>query len=670
MTGSGAIYECDSYYSNGNGCMVNGREILWVTQGVGREDNCWYYFAYVVAIYIGVKALVVLLTIYPFETLVFKLTHYFDPVHTDSTVDLKSAYDTTRKQIINNGQKGEEDKPATTNQQNPSEAASYSFTNIDVVLPKTGQKLIDNVSGFVKVGRTLALMGPSGAGKTTLLNALARRAKYAEISGKVEFAGREVVSADLTYVPQFDEVNEIMTVYEHMIFVGRLTCKDEKDMFERCEELLDVLGLTNKRHVQVKDLSGGERKRICIGVGLISKPNILFLDEPTTGLDSTAAFSIVSYLTKVAKATNVAVIMTIHQPSALVFEMLDDLMILAVGKTVYAGTIADAGSYFSSVGASNPEKVNPADYYLELVPKPLEDGKSWPELFSKSPHSANYTTVLSQAVASKAKMEISGRPSAIFRFWITFVYFMKYFMKEPGIFFYRLAALIFIAVFAGTLYLNLQETMQDISGFVGSMFFTVLAVMLTANASTAVFAKDRREAVDRVSNGYYSPGVFVGAQFVASSFYTFFSAFVFTCIFHWLTNLNPSGECFVYDILITWGHVMLMESFLMVLIEVLKNEFLCTTGGMVFLGMNMLFSGFFRPIPQIPPSVRWLCYIVPCRVRIIARFYYNKILFVVYFFFLFSDVCISMICSMYLVVFRGISLADFYRQEFCCYWIS
>ena len=113
-----------------------------------------------------------------------------------------------------------------------------TWIDFNVILPKTCAKLIDNVSGMVKSGRVLALMGPSGAGKTTLLNGLSGRAKYARVTGSVRFAGRKMSSADLTYVPQFDEINDVLTVMDHILFVGHLTCIDESDMTTRAHRRL------------------------------------------------------------------------------------------------------------------------------------------------------------------------------------------------------------------------------------------------------------------------------------------------------------------------------------------------------------------------------------------------------------------------------------------------
>jgi ABC-type multidrug transport system ATPase subunit len=160
----------------------------------------------------------------------------------------------------------------------PYHTASLTWKDFSVTLPKTGAKLIDNVSGMVSSGRILALMGPSGAGKTTLLNGLAGRAPYAKVTGSVTFAGRNMTSADLTYVPQFDELNRILTVEEHILLVGHLTCTDTLDMRKRVGRLISVLGLKNKRNTKLANLSSGEVKRVSVGIGMISNPNVLFLD--------------------------------------------------------------------------------------------------------------------------------------------------------------------------------------------------------------------------------------------------------------------------------------------------------------------------------------------------------------------------------------------------------
>jgi ABC-type multidrug transport system ATPase subunit len=633
--GTGLQYMCDAPVVFGQtNCKVDGREIIYVTQGIGHNVSYWEYFGFVCCIFFAFKLGVLILNIVPWERMMFFFTNLNDKkTHEEHIVELSTKrldYKESKKLKASASQTQltlqiEEDTPIVEKQGLPGTVTSFSlsnasltWTNLRVVLPKKkqGGVLIDSVSGIVSSGRILALMGPSGAGKTTLLNALARRAKYAKVTGSIKYAGRTMTAADLTYVPQFDEVNGTLTVQEHLLLVGHLTCVDIESMKKRADVLLDVLGLTDKKDTQVKNLSGGEVKRVSIGIGMISAPYVLFLDEPTTGLDSTAAFSIVKYLAVVAKTTNVAVIMTIHQPSALVFEMLDDLLLLENGRTIYAGSIKDAADYFSSIGYENPDGINPADYYLELAQKSPKTDQSitWRDVFEKSKYYTKFLNEMHNTIISKVSKPSAVQPSAFTRFGYVFKYFMSYFLVERGFYVNRLLALIIIGVFIGTLFLNLQPQTDKITLYAGAMFFTVVACMLTAVSSTSIFAKNRYEAVDRVANGIFTPGVFVGAQFLASSIYNLGVSFVFICIFHWLVNLNPNGECFIYDIFINWGHLMLIEAALLTILEVLKNDFLSCTSAMIFIGSNMSFAGFFRRIADIPIWIRWMCYIVPLKV--------------------------------------------------------
>ena len=324
--GTGNQYRCESISADGTNCEVTGREILYVTQGVPPSKSFWDVFGYLCVIFVCLKMGVAVFTYYPPEKITYQMSLFWKKVTGStqkSTTYSKAPSDVENNQVTIIPDKGNDTTPRPvknannrkelqTDEQGSGISAavpSLSWTNFSVILPKTGAKLVDSVSGFVNSGRILALMGPSGAGKTTLLNGLADRASYADLEGKVSFAGREMTSQDLTYVPQFDEVNDVMTVWEHITLVGKLTCVDHGAMFKRADELLGVLGLTTKSDVQVKRLSSGEIKRLSIGVGLISNPSVLFLDEPTTGLDSTAAYSIVNYLSTVTKTTNVAVIM-------------------------------------------------------------------------------------------------------------------------------------------------------------------------------------------------------------------------------------------------------------------------------------------------------------------------------------------------------------------------
>ena len=163
-----------------------------------------------------------------------------------------------------------------------------------------------------------------------------------------------------------------MTVRECLEFAAKLKLHgtyDEK--IRRVEEIIKELRLNKCQNTKIggpliKGVSGGERKRTSIGVELITDPQLIFLDEPTTGLDSFTATSVMETLRDLA-LTGRTVISTIHQPNSDIFEMFDRLMLLAQGKIIYFNEARLSVDYFASIGQRCPELSNPADYFMSMM---------------------------------------------------------------------------------------------------------------------------------------------------------------------------------------------------------------------------------------------------------------------------------------------------------------
>jgi len=165
--------------------------------------------------------------------------------------------------------------------------------------------------------------------------------------------------------------------------------------------------------------------------------------------------------------------------------MLDDLLLLTDGQVVYAGTIKDANPYFASHGFANVEKINPSDYYLDLVQGEGPNGKAWADLFVESKQGKMFADELVELRDSAAERIAPPKVDTFARLVIMIVHFMDYFLEDPGYVFHRLAALIVIAFFEGTLFLRLTPTTDNIPLYVGGLFSTAVAVMLAAVAATA-----------------------------------------------------------------------------------------------------------------------------------------------------------------------------------------
>ncbi|KAF9064956.1 putative ABC multidrug transporter [Rhodocollybia butyracea] len=265
------------------------------------------------------------------------------------------------------------------------QTAVFSWEDVcyDIKIKGGTRRLLDNVDGWVQPGTLTALMGASGAGKTTLLDVLASRVTMGVVTGSMFVDGQqrdESFQRKTGYVQQQDLHLQTSTVREALIFSARLRQPRDVPDAEKvayCSEVIRLLGMEKYADAVVgvpgEGLNVEQRKRLTIGVELAAKPKLLlFLDEPTSGLDSQTAWSICTLLRDLAN-NGQAILCTIHQPSALLFQEFDRLLFLASGgRTVYFGEIGENSktltSYFESQGASPcPPDANPAEWMLQVI---------------------------------------------------------------------------------------------------------------------------------------------------------------------------------------------------------------------------------------------------------------------------------------------------------------
>ncbi|KAF4980544.1 hypothetical protein FZEAL_3479 [Fusarium zealandicum] len=280
----------------------------------------------------------------------------------------------------------------------------FTFQDINYTIPfeKGERKLLHDVQGYVRPGKLTALMGASGAGKTTLLNALAQRLNFGTVTGDFLVDGRPLPKSfqrATGFAEQMDIHEPTSTVREALQFSALLRQPKEvpkKEKMAYCETIIDLLEMRSIAGAIIGEVGQGlnaeQRKRLTIGVELASKPELLmFLDEPTSGLDSGAAFNIVRFLRKLADAGQ-AVLCTIHQPSAVLFENFDELLLLkSGGRVVFHGPLGHDSQnlieYFESNGGDKcPPDANPAEYMLETIGAgdPDYGGQDWGDVWAHS----------------------------------------------------------------------------------------------------------------------------------------------------------------------------------------------------------------------------------------------------------------------------------------------
>ncbi|KAL8949179.1 MAG: hypothetical protein Q9222_004692 [Ikaeria aurantiellina] len=270
---------------------------------------------------------------------------------------------------------------------------SFEFTDLRFQPKKAKKPILSEVTGRIDRGSLWGVMGASGAGKSTFVNVL--MGKQAHTGGTTKING---VPGDIKkykkiigYVPQDDIVLPELTVRENILHSARIRLPSnwtDAQIQKHVDILISCLQLAHVKDSLVGSaanpvISGGQRKRVSIGIELAAAPMALFLDEPTSGLDATSASSIMMTLKELSRL-NITVITIIHQPRAEIFESLDSLILFGKGRVIYQGLEEDVQPYFENLGFHFPYSSNPADTIMDIIAgqghlyKAAGDSGIWP----------------------------------------------------------------------------------------------------------------------------------------------------------------------------------------------------------------------------------------------------------------------------------------------------
>jgi ABC-type multidrug transport system ATPase subunit len=277
----------------------------------------------------------------------------------------------------------------------PDERVRLSVRSLNVTLNHKKQKKKDDIEntsdkvildelGFdLEAGKVLAILGSSGSGKTTLLNTLSSRLPNNDKSpfsfkGMVRY---EPSQPNISYLLQEDSFLPGLTVFELLNYTGmlRLAEASKQERVELIDFLLESLGLEKVRDTVANSfggtttLSGGEQRRVSLALQLLTKPSLLFLDEPTTGLDATTSRNLIQTVKQLSIDFGITVILTIHQPRIEILGILDQICLLAKGGSMLLyGSLNKGFEYFESLdpeilgdGFINEES-NFADFLLKI----------------------------------------------------------------------------------------------------------------------------------------------------------------------------------------------------------------------------------------------------------------------------------------------------------------
>ncbi|MBS1947718.1 MAG: ABC transporter ATP-binding protein [Bacteroidetes bacterium] len=220
---------------------------------------------------------------------------------------------------------------------------AISIEDISFAYKGQEKKCLEHISLGIEAGKGFGLFGPNGAGKTTLMNCMT--GLLSPQQGKISLFGNEVKKHDKAinhffgFVPQDFSFYHELSPIENLEFFGAWYGLSKTEIKKRTEELLQILGLKESANKQVKKFSGGMKRRVNLAIGVMNNPKILFLDEPTVGVDVQTKHAIINYL-KGLNSSGTTLVYTSHQLQEAE-ELCDDIAMIDEGKIIARDSLSN-----------------------------------------------------------------------------------------------------------------------------------------------------------------------------------------------------------------------------------------------------------------------------------------------------------------------------------------
>ncbi|XP_033016507.1 broad substrate specificity ATP-binding cassette transporter ABCG2 isoform X1 [Lacerta agilis] len=512
---------------------------------------------------------------------------------------------------------------------------------------KTVEKdILRDINGIMRPGLN-AILGPTGCGKSSLLDILAARKDPHGLSGDVLINGApqpanfKCISG---YVVQDDVVMGTLTVRENFQFSAALRLPRtvrEQEKKDRINQILKELGLTKVADSKVgtqfiRGISGGERKRTNIGMELITDPSILFLDEPTTGLDASTANAVLLLLKRMARQGK-TIIFSIHQPRYSIFRLFDKLTLLAAGRMLYHGPAQNAMEFFKSSGYECEPYNNPADFFLDVIngdstavasnkigeieidniDEHISCDKTLAEKLAEKYSSSTFyqeTKAELERLSSGSQRETSFREIT---YSTPFFHQLKWVSKRtfknllgnPQASIAQVFVTVFLASVVGAIFFGVTNDTTGLQNRIGAMFFMTTNQCFSSISAIELFVVEKKIFIHEYISGYYRISAYFFSKLMADLIpMRTLPSIIFTSVVYFMLGLKPTAEAFF----------IMMFTLMMVSYTATSMALAIATGQGVVAVANLLmtitfvfmiiFSGLLVNLTSIQPWLAWIQY--------------------------------------------------------------
>ncbi|PIA47517.1 hypothetical protein AQUCO_01400271v1 [Aquilegia coerulea] len=486
------------------------------------------------------------------------------------------------------------------------------------------RQVLKDVNCIAKPWEILAIVGPSGAGKSSLLEILAGRLTPQKssifVNGKpIEKPHFKKISG---YVTQKDTLFPLLTVEETLMFSAKLRLKlPQSQLCSNVKSLIQELGLDHVASSRVGDdrvrgISGGERRRVSIGVDVIHDPRVLILDEPTSGLDSTSALQIIGMLKIMAETRGRTIVLSIHQPGFGIVKMFNSILLLANGSVLHHGTIDKLQVLLRSSGLELPLHVNVVEFAIESI-RTLQQQQQVkqqeeqllrieePPPSSLAQHEDRSGKCTLQQLFHQSKVvdgEINnvlidrhcGFANSRLKETIILTHrFSKNIFRTKELFACRTIQMFIVGLVLGSIFYNLKDDLTGSAERVGLFAFILTFLLSCTTEALPIFLQEREILMKEISSGSYRISSYVIANGLVYLPFKFILALLFSLPVYWLVGLNPNFMAFMYFLLLIWLILYTANSVVVCFSALVPNFIVGNSVISGVMGSFFLFSGYF-----------------------------------------------------------------------------
>ncbi|MCD7456169.1 ATP-binding cassette sub- G member 5 [Datura stramonium] len=490
--------------------------------------------------------------------------------------------------------------------------------------PKAIRHVLKDVSCRAKSGEILAIVGPSGAGKSTFLEVLA--GKIEPQSGSIFVNQKAVDKARFKkisgYVTQKDTLFPLLTVEETLSFSAKLRLKlPAKELSSRVKCLIQELGLEHVAGARIGDdrirgISGGERRRVSIGVELIHDPRVLILDEPTSGLDSTSALQIIDMLKTMAVTRGRTIILSIHQPCFRIMKLFSSILLLANGTILHHGTIEQLSLRLMLMGLDLPLHVNILEFAIESIDTIQKQnhtllsqsalmiknsGKfTLQQLFQESKLIDEEPLSMSMSIHVGNELPSGFANSSLQEIVILTVRFWKIIYRTKELFGCKTLQMLVSGLVLGSIFYNLEDNLVGAQARVGLFAFILTYLLSSTTEALPIFLQEREILMKETSCGSYRVSSYAIANSLVYLPFLLILALLFSTPLYWMVGLNRQFMAFIHFLLLIWLILYTANSVVVCCSALVPNFIIGNSLVCAMMGSCALFSGYFVSKNEIP----------------------------------------------------------------------